>query len=401
MPKKLPFISFSIVLWWLCIIALSLSGASKIRPPSVEVLFIVLVSLLFFIFGGVFSFSLKPLNYNFGIFNLSENFVRFCLFLILLMALQPLVSMIFYVWLNGFENFRSIAFEISEDGTSIVFGSLRYQFVLNNFVKPFLYFLIFLSFYKFFFLKSKNSLFFSIFVLFIFSITTLGRFFVYHIAVLFIISFFLYVLSRGFIVKYKDLKVFPIFVILCLVFGLVITLFRDVGGVLESLIDYHVLGLGLLSLEYENLSSPLHREGFYFTFLGFFERFSVIVFSRFEPDIQSYVALNESYLSAFRDVGDGKSFNAFGTFFFTLIHDGGVLFSCFFMLIAGFLSAHFENSFNKFKNFSSFFVILFIFFIFFFSVFTSMLHSSYIMMLFYFFIFNWNNSDDIHNNRNV
>ncbi|MFM4768964.1 O-antigen polymerase [Aeromonas veronii] len=378
---KLPCLSNLIFLWWLIIIGLSLSGATEIYQPTQFATLIVLCGISCMVIGSYLSLlaPIKIIRFRIMILTLSR--IKWILILIFLIGITPLYKATAFIFENGMDGFRSIAFSIDpETGESTVFGSLRYIFVVNNMIKPVAYAIFFHCIYLFFFENERRNLILSFFVVFILSISTFGRFFLYHILMVVLATFLLKISINNWVVGRKEmLKVFLLlsFFLVALV---LFSFLRDVGNVFQSLIDYHVVGISIFSQELSEQRSIINGSDINFTSLGFIERLFVIGVNKFNLQMVSMVDYVETYLSAFRMVGRNTYYNAFSTWYFTLYLDGGIIYVFAYNLIYGFLLSYFERCFRVFKDAYSFMMTISLFFIAFFSVFTSIIQGPFILL---------------------
>lgn len=379
--NRIPLLNFGLILWWVFIVCLSLSGLSQVDPPSSETILILLVSISSMFFGGLLSFFIPLRKFSTQTQFLNDRIIRNILFLLLIIFLYPLFNAILFVLNEGVDGFRTLAFTIDkETGESLVFGSLKVQFIINSFLKPFVYFILFYVIYNYFFLNNRNNLIFAIAVLFVLSLSTLGRFFIYHLIVILIASFIVKTnLFKGKAIKSELVKISKVFFILVLLI-VTISIFRDIDSLLDSILDYHVLGVKIFSQYIDDKSSVFYNDDFTITSLGLLERLFVIVSNKFGADFISSVDQSERILSIFRYVGHEKLYNAYSTWFFSLYRDGGVVYCMIFCFLYSFVLSYFERTFYYFKDARSFLCMLSLFFIGFFSVFTSMIQGPYILL---------------------
>ncbi|NIA75117.1 oligosaccharide repeat unit polymerase [Providencia rettgeri] len=386
----LPITNFLLVAIWSIILALSFFHASNIKQPSNEAIIVIAIGLSFSILGSFFALSLpiKLIITKINIFTRKR--IRIIFIISLSISIYLFYKLLMFIMSNGFENIRTLAFTIDDDGKSLIFGSLMLPFLLNMFIKPLLYYLLIVFIYRFLFHNEKKGLTLTIICISAISIISFGGFFIYHIAILFIVGYLLFLRVNLFKLKKKQFKSLSIFIISFFLVFILISSFREINNLLNSILDYHLVGTYIFSDEIKNANSMLNSEhSFSFLSFGFFERMLSIFINKFGIASISTTAVVSDYMNIFRNVGDENYIymNAFSTWFFSMYYDGGLTWICIYLFSFGFIITYFERIFNKFKDGKSFCVVLSLFFLSYFSIFSSMIESSYILVAIFSFIF--------------
>ncbi|MGI2867653.1 O-antigen polymerase [Vibrio alginolyticus] len=383
MQSRVPIFSLFLFFVWATILVLSYLKVSSVKPVSEDAALVILIGLVGMLMGSIASYFFPIRVFVTRRRWFGEKVLYFAIFVSIILSLSPVFNVIAYINENGLENIRSIIFMLDEDGNSVVLGSARVQLLLSMFIKPFLYYIFILSLYRFFYFNEVKFLFLSLFCIFLMSIVTFGRFFLYHIAIFFIIGFLLKLRADEFVIKRSVFKLFFRLIIFLSLFFITISSFRGGDGVVDAIINYHLLGVHIFSSELATNFSQLNSNTmFSFLSFGVFERLFVIVVTKFGIELQSTVVLVSEGLNVFRDVGLNKPLymNAFGTWFYSLYYDGGVYWVFASLFVFGCILTYFERVFLKFNDAKSFCIILSLFFIGYFSIFASVLESSYVFM---------------------
>ncbi|MGR5302991.1 O-antigen polymerase [Vibrio alfacsensis] len=356
---------------------------SSVKPVSEDAAIIILIGLVGMLMGSMASYFFPIRVFVTRRRWFGDGILYFAILASIVLSVSPVFNVINYISVNGLENIRSIIFMLDEDGDSVVLGSARVQLLLSVFVKPFIYYVFILSLYRFFYFSEVRFLVFSLFSIFLMSIVTFGRFFIYHIAIFFIIGFILKLRSSDFLIKRAVFKILFRLVLLLSLFFITISSFRGGGGIINAIVNYHLLGVHIFSSELSSEFSQLNSNSmFSFLSFGVFERLFVIVVTKFGIELQSTVVLVSESLNVFRDVGLNKPLymNAFGTWFYSLYFDGGVYWVFTSLFVFGCILTYFERVFLKFSDAKSFCIVLSLFFVGYFSIFASVLESSYVFI---------------------
>lgn len=389
--RLLPVLVIAQAFVWVIIILLSISPFNGVRPMGHEASLIIFSGIFMTLIGGGVG-SIVPLKrINFCIYSFSLRQLRVVVFACLILAIYSATKAFYYIMDNGFLNFRDIAFIIDpETGESVVFGSVRIQFLISTFIKPLLYFFFIILLFESYINKRKCGFDFAIvlFAIVVISASTLGRFFIYHLALIIVAALILSLKHAGWLCSSKKIRnVILCFSILVAVFLLLSTA-RGGEDIIATIINYHTVGLYIFSNEIEDYRSFLNGNSaspvWSAASLGVFERVYVIVLNKFGFELRSSVSDIGVYLNAFRDVGISGELpmNAFATWYYSLYYDGGVIYVLLYLFLYGFILSYNERLFMRHHCAQAFTISISMFFISYFSIFSSMIESSYIMIPF-------------------
>ncbi|MGY3975417.1 O-antigen polymerase [Aeromonas mytilicola] len=371
---------------WIVIILLSVSPFNGVKPIGHEASIIVLSGVMVTLIGGVIGAIIPLKRLNFTIYSFSLKQIRFIVLICFLLVLYSASKAFSYILVNGFLNFRDMAFIVDPDtGESLVFGSVRLQFFISTFIKPLLYFFFILLLFEILINKTKCKFEFVmvLFTIVVISMSTLGRFFVYHIIILLVAALILSFKYTSWLYRSKSIKNIIISFSFLIATFFVLSLARGGGEIVSAIINYHTVGLYTFSSELEDTRSFLNGSPTWSAAsLGIFERLYVIILNKFGFELVSSVADIGVHLNTFRDVGrsSGLFMNAFATWYYTLYYDGGYIYVLLYLFLYGLILSYNERLFIKYCCAQSFVISISIFFISYFSIFASMIESSYILI---------------------
>lgn len=371
---------------WIVIILLSVSPFNGVKPIGHEASIIVLSGVMVTLIGGVIGAIIPLKRFNLRIYSFSLKQIRFIVLICFLLVAYSASKAFSYILVNGFLNFRDMAFIVDPDtGESLVFGSVRLQFFISTFIKPLLYFFFILLLFEVLINKTKCNFEFVMVLstIVIISMSTLGRFFVYHIVILLVAALILSFKYTSWLYRSKSIKNIIISFSFLIAIFFVLSLARGGGDIVSAIINYHTVGLYTFSSELEDTRSFLNGSPTWSAAsLGIFERLYVIILNKFGFELVSSVADIGVHLNTFRDVGrsSGLFMNAFATWYYTLYYDGGYIYVLLYLFLYGLILSYNERLFIKYCCAQSFVISISIFFISYFSIFASMIESSYILI---------------------
>lgn len=226
-----------------------------------------------------------------------------------------------------------------------------------------------------------------------------GRF-GYHyliIAVILLLSFLTY--FGGFVKLYTNIlrAIIPISILLFL--ALWITLYRGIKSFLDIfklyVVTYHTESFSIFDSELNNPNSILHEFTYGFSMLGGIERYWAFALNKLGFLYISQTDVVGGYLHNDFNIGIDKMgspilLNAYGSIFFTMYRDGGILGVIFFALLFGFLFSYFSVA-NKNRDPYCFSILIGLIFILIYGIFQPttlgpMLPALVIMMILHFMI---------------
>ncbi|HIF9198286.1 TPA: O-antigen polymerase [Photobacterium damselae] len=393
----IPILNFLQAFIWIGLLLLPFLNLSNIPPISGDAFFIVLLGIISSLLGGFFAIFIPSKIFVSKNKLLTNKRASFFLTVLMLISIYLIFKLYVFVSSYGFSNIRSLAFIIDDDGNSLIYGSLFFQFFISFVLKPIAYFIYIYSLYLFFIKKESKLLLLSLLAISLISISSLGRFFIYHLLIIFLVSTVVYIRTQSYKISGRYLKLIAGYFLLMIALVVILSYVRGIDNIFQSILNYHLTGLAIFSKEL-SLNNSLLNVPHDFSFLSFgaFERLFVILINKFGFDYNSITAYVGNYLNVFRDIGGDKAIymNAFATWYFSLYYDGGLYWVAIALFIYGFILTYFEKSFIKYKDPKSFVICVFMFFLSYFSIFSSMLESSYVF-IFLFAIFFIRRKEDI------
>ncbi|MFO7826002.1 MAG: O-antigen polymerase [Cyclobacterium sp.] len=364
-----------IVLFWGCILSLSLFSITGIFVPSISTQLVFLLFIISITTGGLFSFGVK--NSNCFVAERNKKFLFVCV----LFIATPVIFFLFYKGLKiiSSEGYLAYIFKTrgEEGGEKLLFGDGYFRMINNYFIIPIIFTGVFVG-NSFFFLKGEKLIFLvSITLLSIFTFLISAR---NGFIMIFFISFISYIFCNKYHKKKSLVSVNRIFSLITvfLILGIIyVTSFRARSSftIWDTLthygVSYHTLGITMFDLTlndtdgYLNDNLTLGRATF-----GLPDQILEIASRRIDSEGVRSVSrelvreMDKQVLVGYQDWRPGNSYyaNAFYTILYPLYLDFRIFGIIFGGLMYGFLLNFYFLSWRNNSNNTFYFCMLIILF---------------------------------------
>ncbi|WP_279143961.1 O-antigen polymerase [Photobacterium phosphoreum] len=378
---------FLISFFWFILSSFSYLSITDYNPISDEVFIIVMIFISGLTFGGCGACLKKS-------YKIENNDAFYCSaikifhnlkYLLLLPVLFFCIKACVIFYFVGVDNYRSIVFS-TRDNVSILFGNPYVELIYSIFIQPVVFMLFFLGVVLFLSGKGSKVLYFSSMLYVMDSISMMGRFNLYYMLVIIMVSI-TYSIGINKKLKYKLYKISLVIFFVSIIIGLFRYGDSDENYII-TLMNTHVIGLSLFSHELQSLTSLLNKNIMYGlgTFSGLSDLFSMFI-RRFDPsyvpdffrmkDIVSFFVIGRS------NTGVDLQANAYYTILYTLYSDGREIGVLFLSMIFGYVLIY---NYRCRRNEINFLFFCFFFFFLYFSVFMSPLEMRGVWALFIYMV---------------
>ncbi|MCW7462941.1 O-antigen polymerase [Leptospira limi] len=357
--SKNPIGMYIILIWWGALNLLnyfSLSGLFIISSDTQYVYFLFFVFFtLSFIFTENFINSRVYDNFNINVSLYSYNFLFY--FALLLIVPIQIMFTVRAIYLFSFimepSMYRSDVFGLITGTSSLFFNSVHVAKAHAFIIGP-LQFVVFFSGISYFIVRKKVGLLFLGTILIVLdAIMMFGRF-GYHYLIISILLYFIFTNKN----KYKEEKfrvyLFSIVLFLILIFAsLKITNNRGDSNIIKILktyiVTYHTESFTIFDIELKNPNSILHEYTYGLSTLGGIERYFIPLINIFgyrfisqADQVGGY--LHQNFLIGYDEYNNPLLFNAYGSIFFTMYRDGGLIAVSVFGILLGFFFSIYSGS---------------------------------------------------------
>ncbi|PJZ45494.1 O-antigen polymerase [Leptospira brenneri] len=346
-----------ILVWWGLWNVLSYCSISGLYTISfytqcIYFLFFLFIVLAFFMYNFLFG---KPSKKNTNV-KKNRDFYNVLLWISICFVLpvqiffaSRTIYILSFVMSPGM--YRNDVFGFVSGSPTIFFHSNQLALLHALIIGPFQYIYLFAGI-SFSVLRKKNALLLvGVSLVILDSLIMFGRFGYHYLIIAVILGLVFVTYFNGFAkLRSNLLKAFvPIFILLLLTFW--ITLYRGSRSFLDIInmyvVTYHTESFSIFDTELKNPGSILHQYSYGLSMLGGIERYWVLFLNKFGFMFVSQTDIVGGYLHRDFNIGIDRFsnpifLNAFGSIFFTMFRDGGILgivaFGIFFGMILAFYS---------------------------------------------------------------
>jgi len=406
--KRFGLFIFVVSLWWFLWLFISTFSLSGLDIPENNTYYLFITMLSSITFGGfvyLVSKSAKKINNNpnkkLSLSSKTQSSKYSWLRKIYLANYLLAFPVTGFFFLKAIRLFISNPLALSSYRTDvfqsdILFGSEQIQLIYDLIISPIALTSLFIGISLYILTGELKLFLISSLTLLMEAIMMAGRFKIYLIIVLLVISFFYKKSLNIWSVFRTEVNDKKIITILFFAIILIITIsilrsssdFDPVGLMERYLIDYHTVGFSLFDQDFNNQQSLLNQDKTYgMSSLGTLERLFVLLLRRFDTSIDSSSLEVGRALSEFRILGyrDGKAIilNAYATVLYSIYRDGGLIATLILPSIYGFFLAKFSFITSKNPSMYNISMILILTYLGIFGIFTPLLTSNYWLCLIY------------------
>ncbi len=353
-----------ILVWWYFWLALSEFSLTGLFPPSD---YAKLLYLVFFFFLTSFAvlFNSKKIYRYFSIdaetflkkevLNKESLFFKFQIFLLfplfVFFCIRGLYLLLYVYEINFY---RSEVYGLNTGSSALFFNSHVISSIYELLAGPLLLLGLFLGFSFYIYLKRSRVLAISYILIVMDSVMSAGRFGYHYI----LYSLILIVLYQMFIKKkvlsWKSLLLGAFVFLSIFLLSVSVSIKRNkstspISGFMERfVIDYHTNSFTIFSQELDNPESGIHKYTYGRSTFSGLEKYAAVILRSFNYKVNSQSDVIGGELMVNRVVGwnqkwEGKYYNAFGSMFYSMYRDGGVLFVILYGILFGCCLSYFSN----------------------------------------------------------
>ena len=344
-----------VMMWYFMILALSFFYDGDIIPLTSQTKLLLILFVIGLGIGGLvasqqFRFRSK-VDITFLPHERSDKVTWFIYCLIIYYSVL-LLLLIKFVVINGGDvlvYMRVMVFS-SDYEVNPFFLSDLHVFIHRILIIPSILALYIISLKNHFVFNLNKIFYISIFLLVVDSIVMFGRLNLYYMFFMYLSTLFVFSKKNSlltFLLKRWKLRQIISITIAILVI-LIISSMRSLeentsvlmSELFSSFIEYNIYGFRIFDLNLNDSTSIMHQHTYGRSFLGQIDAvFSILLRVTLDLDILPASSVNGSFLNTYFDVGNSKTktANAFGTLFFSLFRDFGVLGILLSSIVLGFI----------------------------------------------------------------